>query len=297
MSIRSRTHFPARFAAAAIAALLLSQLAGCALIVRQFTAPLIEDVSAAVMKQQDVELVRLGAPSYLILVDGFVEGNPDDPVLLRQAAELYSAYAQAFAVGEDEEQAMLMTAKARSYAVRAASIENDTFARLAEEPASKFDPVPDSFEPGDEELLFGLVSAWAAWLQVRQDDYSALADLPKVEALARRMLELDETWFHGAPHVMVGTFESLVPPALGGRIDVASRHFERAIEISDGKFLPAHMAYARRVAWQTYDRELFDRLTGHVLDTPADVLPEIALVNALARREARDLVERADRHF
>ena len=65
------------------------------------SAALVEDVAKASYKQSDLRLVREGMPAYLMLMDGMVEGWPDNERLLLAAAQAYSSYATAF-VGADD---------------------------------------------------------------------------------------------------------------------------------------------------------------------------------------------------
>ena len=269
---------------------------GCGSLVRGATAPLMDNLSTSVMKQQDTELVRLGAPAYLILMDGLLEGSPDDPAMLLAAAKLYTAYGMAFAQA-DSEQSRLMSAKAKEYAVRAMALRNDTFASLYDRPAEEFGPVAESLEPGDEPYILALVSAWAAYITARPGSWDDFADIPKIEALAVRLLALDETYSLGTPHMILGILKTLLPADLGGKPDEAREHFERALTISKGEYLPVYVAYAVRYARTVYDRELHDTLLQHVLDAPADILPGQALANALAKRDAERLLAEADEYF
>jgi hypothetical protein len=81
--------------------LALSLVTGCATIVGSVTGGLAENLSAAILNSDDPPMVRDGAPSYLILIDSLLAGNPDSATLLSQSAELHSAYAGAF-VAEPE---------------------------------------------------------------------------------------------------------------------------------------------------------------------------------------------------
>ncbi len=272
-------------------------LSGCGSLMRSATKPIMDNMSKSVMKQRDLELVRMGAPAYLIMIDGFLEGSPDSVYLLSSAAKLYGAYGSAFALGRDDEQARLMTAKAKEYAFKAASLENETFARLHAAPPMEFQAVPAAFEKGDEALLLLVINSWAGYIRARPGSWEDIADLPKIEALTERLLELDETHYYGAGHLIMGTIRTLLPPSLGGKPDEARVHFQRAMEISGGVFLQTQVAYASRYARTVYDRELHDRLLREVMETPVDAVPELTLLNALAKREAAKLIESADEYF
>ena len=54
---------------------------------------LIEDVSAATARHDDLELVASGVPTFLLLLEGLLVANPQDPQLLLSAAEIYTSYA------------------------------------------------------------------------------------------------------------------------------------------------------------------------------------------------------------
>lgn len=271
-------------------------LAACSMVIKSATAPLLSNLSASVMKQRDLELVRLGAPAYMMFMDGLIEGSPDDPDLLITAAQLYGAYASAFAEA-DSEQALLLTDRARDYAFRAASLISDEFAELHLEPAAQFGPVPETFGPGDEKCLLVLITNWAAYIQARPGSWDDIADLPKVQALAERLLALDETYYYGAPHMIMGVIDTLLPQAAGGKPDEARAHFERAVEIGRGRLLQAKVLFAARYCRMVYDRELHDRLLAEVLDAPVDEVPELTLANTLAQRSAKTLLDSADDYF
>ena len=272
-------------------------LSGCGALVKKATQPMIDDLSASVMKQQDIDLVRDGAPAFLLFLDGLIESSPEDPDTLRTAAQLYSAYVSAFLLGENLERAKLMSAKARRYAFTAMSVENEVFAQLYDKPYEQFLPILDTIEPGDEDALFLVISTWATYIQAHSDSWDNIADIAKVEALTRKLLDLDETYYYGSGHLLMGVLKSLLPAAMGGKPEQAKVHFERAIEISDGRFLPAYVFYAKQYAKLTFNRELHDQLLGKVMEAPVDRVPELTLINAMAKRQADDLLKEADEYF
>ena len=243
-------------------------LSGCGALVKKATQPMIDDLSASVMKQQDIDLVRDGAPAFLLFLDGLIESSPEDPDTLRTAAQLYSAYVSAFLLGENLERAKLMSAKARRYAFTAMSVENEVFAQLYDKPYEQFLPILDTIEPGDEDALFLVISTWATYIQAHSDSWDNIADIAKVEALTRKLLDLDETYYYGSGHLLMGVLKSLLPAAMGGKPEQAKVHFERAIEISDGRFLPAYVFYAKQYAKLTFNRELHDQLLGKGASEP-----------------------------
>jgi hypothetical protein len=97
-------------------------------------------------------------------------------------------------------------------------------------------------------------------------------------------------------HGYLGILNSLRPPALGGKPDVAREHFERAIALTGGRDLSIKVEYARRYARLVFDQELHDRLLTEVLDAPVDA-PRMTLFNVLARQEAQTLLASSKEYF
>jgi hypothetical protein len=77
---------------------------------------------------------------------------------------------------------------------------------------------------------------------------------------------------------------------LGGNPEKAKEHFERCIEISDGKFLMAYVYFARYYAATTLNEELFDEMLRKVENAPMDIMPGYELMTSLAKRRAEDLM-------
>src|SRR5688572_17568188 len=93
---------------------------GCASFVSSAAGRMADNLAAAVQNQDDPETVRDGAPAYMLLLDSFLEENPDDPDLLTAAANLYASYGAVFA--DDPQRAARLTERARRYATRAICI-------------------------------------------------------------------------------------------------------------------------------------------------------------------------------
>ena len=73
-------------------------------------------------------------------------------------------------------------------------------------------------------------------------------------------------------------------------------HFERAIEISEGRNLMAKVVYARQYARLMFDRELHDRLLREVVEADPNV-EGFVLINHVAQQQARELLDGSDDYF
>ena len=290
--MKSRT--PARLTVRIPVLLTVLAAAGCATLVSSVTEDLATDLSAAILENPDVDVVREGAPAYLILIDGLLESTPDNVTLLSAAATLNSAYAGAFVT--DGERARLMSAKAKTLASRAVCLGVRDGCGAVGRPYAEFERWVAGLERQDVPLVYGLATSWAGWIQAHSDDFNAIAELGRVKALIGRVADLDEGYDYGGPHLYLGIFEVLLPPALGGRPEIGRYHFERAIALSEGRHLLTKVMFADQYARMVFDRALHDRLLEEVL-TAGNDLPDLRLMNAVARRQARELLESADDYF
>lgn len=266
-------------------------LAGCTT-----AGDIADDLGTAMAAQRDPQVVRDGGPAYLIMADALVRASPEEARPHLTAARLYGAYADAFV--EDSERRLRLTQQALDYAARGLCLR---FERLCEAHGMRFEAFRNAVmtevdNAGDSDTLYRFATAWAGWIRARSDDYAALARLPHLEAALEHVLRLTPDIDHGNAHVYLGVLQSQRPESLGGRPESARAHFERAIEISEGRNLMARTLYAEHYARLVFDRELHDRLLEEVL--AADVQAgELTLSNTLAQERARELLAGADDYF
>ncbi len=278
--------------------LLIALLAACTsgkTITVAATASLLEDVAKASYKQSDLNLIRRGMPSYLMLIDGMVEALPGNKHLLVNAAQLYAAYSSAFIQDEDKEYAAALYARARDYALRA--LEQNGFKSPATRPFDDFEMGLHDLGKKDVPYIFWAASCWGSWIGLNQGSMEAMAELPRVEMMMKRVLALDEAFYYGGAHIFMGVLDASRPRIAGGDLDRARVHFLRAIDLSDGKFLMARIYYADYYAKKAFDRELFTSILQKVLETPADITPELTLLNTVAHTKATEMLDRADEYF
>lgn len=273
---------------------LLILLSGCASMLTATTGKLAGDLSSAVLNQDDLQTVQEGAPAYLLLLDGMLSGDPKNEQLLITAARLYGAYASIFVT--EPERARRLTEKARSYATRAVCLNNALLCRSWQRPYDDFAAALTTLKAADVPLLYTFAATWASWIQAHSDDWNALADLPKVEAAMRRVVVLDESYDNGGAHLYLGVLNTLRPAALGGKPEEGQIHFQRAIELSQGRNLMAKVQYAEKYARLVFNRKLHDRLLHEV--TSADATqPGLTLINTLAKQQAQKLLASAKDYF
>ena len=120
--------------------------------------------------------------------------------------------------------------------------------------------------------------------------------MARVRGLLERVIELDETYEGGGPHLYMGGLETVLPASMGGRPEKGRDHFERALVLSDGEFLMTRVIYAEQYARLVFDKALHDRLLNEVL--AADPVVEgMTLTNRIAQERARELLADSDDYF
>ncbi len=284
---RHHRHLPLLFAA-------WLGLAGCSSIVSSVTQGFADDLSKAILDNEDLAMVRDGAPSYLILIDSLVARSPDDAYMLQQSASLHSAYAAAFVT--DEKRAKLLHDKARSQALAAACIRLKDACGLDTRPFREFENWVQQRKLKEVPALYDLGTTWASWIQANSDDFNAIADLARVKALMLKVTELDDSHDNGGVYLYLGVFETLFPPAMGGNPELGKEYFEAAVLRSEGANLMAKVLFAEQYARLVFDRELHDKLLSEVLTAPARA-PGLTLMNTVAQEQAQQLLDSADDYF
>ena len=269
-------------------------LGGCASLVSNATSGLADNLSTAILNHDDPETARAGMPSYMLLMDSFVEGSPDDPAMLGAAANLYASYGVVFA--GDTSRASRLTRRARGYAkdamCHAFSEACDWDELVYEDFESSLARVPAS----DAKTLYTYGFALLAYIRAHSSDFNALAELPQAEAVLTRYLELTGKDAAPAAHTYLGILKTLRPPSLGGKPEEARSHFEKAIELTGGRDLTVKVEFAKGYAKTLYDRDLHDQLVNDVLraDPYAD---GYTLMNVMAQEEAQRLADAANDYF
>ncbi len=285
------------YSASVLRALLLLAAAGtsgCTVIVSNAATGLADNLSTAILNQDDPELVRAGAPSYLLLLDSFVEGSPDNPDILSAGATLYATYGAVFA--EDPVRASRLTTRARRYAQAAMCETYEAACGWPDATYDEFVASLDGIGPKHAEVVYTYGLASLAFLRAHSSDWNSLAELPQVEALFNHYMDISGDEVNGSVYTYMGILLTLRPPALGGEPEKAREFFEKAIENTDGRDLSAKVEYARGYARLLYERELHDRLLNEVM--AADPYQDgFTLGNVLAQEDAAALLADADEYF
>jgi hypothetical protein len=279
---------------AAVVFFVILALSGCGQLVSNAKKEFADDLSATMLEQNDPETVKQAVPAYLILVSSMIKGDPDNVELLISASNLYGAYASVFV--EDRIRQRRLSTVSFDYAHKAFCLDKPAACNIRELSYYEFEQSLQQFTKEDVPVLFALGSAWAGWLQANSADWNAVAELPRIKAVIARVLELDPGYNNGDAYLYMAVMQSFLPPAMGGKPELAKKNFEKAIEISEGTNLMAKLLFAEKYARLVFDKELHDRLLKEVIDANVGN-DESTLINSIAQHRAGLLLAQSDEYF
>ncbi len=269
-------------------------------------------VGNAIAKSSDVftsdddpELVRDAIPFGLKTMESLLHENPRHAGLLLAACQGFTEYAYAFVQMDAEnatdfdkqqalhERALKLYMRARGYGLRGLELKHKGITQqLAASPDSALRGVTLREQP----LLYWTGAAWGSAISLGKDKPELVADFPVVKAIMQRALALDENFEHGAIHEAMIALEA-VPPEMGGSVDRAREHFERAVAISSGAKPGPYVTLAETVAVMKQDRKEFEDLLNKALAIDPEKDQSERLVTILMQRKARALLAKEDELF
>jgi predicted anti-sigma-YlaC factor YlaD len=254
-------------------------------------------------------LVREAVPFGLKLNESLLAETPRHRDLLMATARGFTQYAYAF-IQEDADEirdsdldaatglytrARKLYLRARNYGIRGLEVKHPAFEKaLREDPAAAVRKIVSGKEAA---LLYWTAASWGAAISISKDNADLIGDQPIVEALIDRALELDEKLEFGAIHGFLISYEPARQGATGDPATRSRKHFDRAMELSEGKLASPLVAFAEAVCVAKQDREQFESLLKRALAVDANSRPEWKLENLVMQRRARWLLDRADRLF
>jgi predicted anti-sigma-YlaC factor YlaD len=149
----------------------------------------------------------------------------------------------------------------------------------------------------DIEVLYWAGAGWMGAFAIDPFDMKMGMTLPKAAAIMERVLQLEPGYGDGAINDFYVLYYGSLPEYMGGNLDKAREHFEKAVEASGGKSGSPYLSLATTVLVQQQKKDEFVKLLKTVLDIDVDADPANRLVNILNQRKARWLIEHVGDFF
>jgi predicted anti-sigma-YlaC factor YlaD len=271
-------------------------------------ATAIADSGTTFASDEDPDLVKAAAPFSLKLMESLLAETPQNEGLLTAAASGFTQYAFAFVQQEADElesadlkAAEALRARARRlylrayrYGLRGLDVNHPGFTKaLLANPRAAV----RATGVADVPLLYWTAAAWGGAISLSKDTPELLAQIPAMEALMDRALELDERFERGAIHTFLVTYEMSRQGVSGDPAARARNHFERAMALSLGTNAAPLVALAEAVSVKTQDVKEFVSLLNRALAIDPDANPDTRLLNLVMQRRARWLVSQKTNLF
>jgi predicted anti-sigma-YlaC factor YlaD len=261
------------------------------------------------MSDNDPELVGDALPFAIKFYESLLASMPEHEGLRLRTGSLYIMYANAFLQTPadmtpknetDTREDLLARAKnlylrGRDILIAALEKKNPALRRQLKE--RKYKEATAPYQSKDIALLYWTAAGWIGAFAIDPFDMKFAVTLPQAAALMDRAQEIDPNYGRGAIHNFYILYYGSLPDYMGGDVEKAREHFDKAIALSRGTDTSAYVALAQTVCVKKQDVESFKNLLQKVLELDPDEHPETRLVNILNQRKARWLLAHIDEYF
>jgi len=247
-------------------------------------------------EESDVVLAEDSMASQLKLLEILLKNDPRNANLLLFVTQGFGAYAFMFLEGKENERAKGFYVRGRNFGIRTLQ-KKSSLDFLAESDLDQFDRGLKKLSRKEVPLLFWSAYCWGGHANLSRDNPAALADLPKIERMMLRVNELLPGYFYSGADIFLGSYYGSKPKMFGGNLKKSKFYFDRALAVSDEKFLMGIVLYARHYAIPSQDRGYFKLLLENVLNFSAESFPEQRLANEVAKKRALKLLKEIDEYF
>jgi predicted anti-sigma-YlaC factor YlaD len=251
------------------------------------------------------ELIRTATPFSLKLIESLLAESPKHRGLLLAAARGFTQYGYAFTEQDADEienddlqraielrqHARRLYLRARDYGLRGLETSHEG---IRDELYRDPEGAVQGLVAEDVPLIYWTAASWGAAISLSKDNPDLIVDLPQMESLIYRALELDEAYDYGSIHVFLIALESSRPGNAPEEQKLVRHHFRRAVELSRGMLAAPMVSMAENVSVGTQDRKEFTDLLNRALAIDADAIPEWRLNNLIMQRRAAWLLSRID---
>ena len=180
--------------------------------------------------------------------------------------------------------------KGRDYGIAALSHGKQSIADI---PLNKFSKYLHKFGKKDTEALFWTAFNWGSYINMSRDDITAAADLPRVQAIVDRVIEIQPDFQCGTAYAFKGALLAGNPLITGGKPKVAKPYFEKALQSCNGAYLMNKVMYAQWYLKAINDKAAFKKILEEVTVVDVSALPDMRLANEVAKERAALLLLRS----
>ena len=276
--------------------------------VNSFADAIGSGAGTAYTSESDLELIEGALPFSLKTMEALLEKTPKHKGLCLSLAQGYMLYGYAFCELKADEvkdrdfaqyqhlrdRAKLYYQRAHGYARRGLELSSPGYAKACEVNCVDAARLVDKKE--SVAYLYWSGGALAKWITLAKTDPAAAARLPEAAAAMQRALELDPDFDNGSLQEFFVSYEAR-GAAMGGDMKKAAEHFKKAEALAAGRKLSPWLTYVESCSIPNQNKKEFDEYIQKILAFNLDSCPENRLVNAIAQKRARYLMQKQDDLF
>jgi predicted anti-sigma-YlaC factor YlaD len=299
--IRRRIH------PAGLVAVFLFIVPGCRSLAVNAIGNAVADSGTNYSADDDPELIGQAVPFGLKTMEGLLQSAPRHKKLLAAACSGFTLYSYGWVQQEADfvegtslaratelrGRAQKLYLRARDYGFRGLEVDHPGFRdKLRADAGSAL----REMRKEDVSVLYWTAASWAAAMALKINDSDLSADQSLAEAMARRALELDESFEAGSIHDFFVAYES-ARASVGGSRAEARRHLERALELANGRRAFPYVSFAESVSVGEQNKKEFQELLDKALAVDVSQPTPYRTANLVAQKRARWLLGRTDELF
>jgi hypothetical protein len=268
------------------------------------TSKILSRAQPSIKQESDYDLASRAIPATLKTIEGFWIADPND-LLRGLLTEGYCQYGIGFVeddwevdlVNKDFDKAAYDEARATRMFLRCMNYALMSLGKKWQDglfgETDAVEKLVNGASSGQRTPLMWAAVGLGSMINHNKENVELVAQAPTAKLMLLKVLEIDakhppkDKVLAALPHLALGLLYTAGGTQLGGDAKLATEHFMKALEVTDGKFLLARVQYARKLAVMIQDRKLFHDELVKVLQTDPGIWPEQRLANEIAHRRAR----------
>ena len=273
-------------------------LAACSFnkMIVHLSMPVVESRITALFQEDDYEMVRASFPSNIKSLESLLVNDPQNPKLHVYTAYAYYSYAFAFVEDQDRARASRLYYRCLQHGKQALQhygIDD----QLINGPTRELQQAIAGQHREAAEGLFWTALCWAKIVEINPDQVLNIFQWHKAVMMMEKVQQLDDSLYLYGSDLFFGVYYASRPPLLGGDYDLSEHYFEKARRATGNKLLIVDLLQAQYLERQRNDRQAFHQKLTAIIAAADSGIKKYALVNTVARRKARHLLEKEQQWF
>jgi predicted anti-sigma-YlaC factor YlaD len=258
----------------------------------------------------DPKLVGDALPFAIKMYEALLSVNPGHHGLMVTTGSLFIMYSNAYVHGPaemlpsdkwQEREAEMDRAKKlylRGYEILYNALDSKFNGfRKASATDGSLEPILEKCKKEDAGLLYWAVAGGMAAYSIDVFDFELSGHIPNWTAMIQRAYELDPNYGGASLDEFFIIFYSSLPEMMGGDKEKAQRHFQRALEKTNGNSTSAYISYAQSISVPAQDYDTFTECLEKALAVDPNADPSVRLMTIINQKKARWLLDNAYNFF